>query len=165
MKKLTSQWVHLTIMLAIGTLILSIFTSMATGKTESDYQKDEFGYAPSLSGTPVEQGMSVTSPLTIKSNGDQTNLSVETFTVVSPYLGVVKNTTNAPDDKPFHLNNLIDNPFDNYLLETGMGLRVNDLAEVNLGYRFNNSPSLLDNQNSKPPGDDLRFSLEIKLPF
>ena len=61
-----------------------------------------------------------------------------------------------------------NNPFKNYHLETGVGLSVNEQTEINLGYRFNSTPSLLDNQSSEDSSQDsgeVRFSLEIKLPF
>ena len=165
MKKLASQWAFLTIMLMVGTLILSIFTSAAIGQTESNYQEEGFRYDPSLSETPVEQGTSAVSPLTIESSGDQTNLSVETRTPISPYLGVVEKTTDGPDDMSHRLSSRSDNPLDNYHLETGVGIMVNEQTEMNMGYRFNHSPTLLDDQSSEAPSYDLRFSLDIKLPF
>ena len=167
MNKLTSQWFLLTIMLTAGALILSVFTSDARGQTVPDPRQEWFGNDPVLSGTPVAPVTPATSSLTIKSKGEQTNLSVETQTLISPYLGAVKKQTDGLEDFSPRLNSS-SNPFKNYHLETGVGLSVNEHTEINLGYRFNSTPSLLDNQSSEDPSQDsgeVRFSLEIKLPF
>jgi len=166
MNKLTSQWLLLTIMLTTGALILSIFTSDARGQPVPDPREEWLGNDPVLSETPVAPVTPATSLLTIKSKGEQTNLSVETQTLISPYLGAVKKQTDVLEDFSPRLNSNI--PFKNYHLETGVGLSVNEQTEINLGYRFNSTPSLLDNQSSEDSSQDsgeVRFSLEIKLPF
>jgi hypothetical protein len=168
MNKLTSQWFLLTITLTTGALILSVFTSEARGQRVPDPRQEGFGNDPVLSETPVAPVTSATSPLTIKSKGEQTNLSIETQTPISPYLGAVKKQTDVLEDISPRLDGSSDNPFKNYHLETGVGLSVNEQTEINLGYRFNSTPSLLDNQTSEDSSQDsgeLRFSLEIKLPF
>jgi hypothetical protein len=168
MNKLTSQWFLMTIMLTSGALILSVLTSAARGQPVPDPRQEGFGYDPVLSETPVAPITSAPSPLTIKSKGDQTNLSVETQTPISPYLGAVKKQTDGLEDISPRRDSNSDNPFKNYHLETGVGLSVNEQTEINLGYRFNNTPSLLDNQSSEDSSQDsgeLRFSLEFKLPF
>ncbi|MBW2688732.1 MAG: hypothetical protein JRC99_02235 [Deltaproteobacteria bacterium] len=95
-------------------------------------------------------------------------MSVETNTPISPYLGAVKKPMDVPEDMSLRLGNRSDNLLDNYHLETGVGLKVNKNTEINLGYRFKDSPSLQDDQSSeasRQESGDLRFSLEIKLPF
>jgi len=168
MKKLTPPWSPLTIMLMAGALILSVCTTVAIGQAESDPRQEGFSDDPSLYRTPVVPGTPAAPPLTIKSKGDQTNLSVETNTPISPYLGAVKKPMDVPEDMSLRLGNRSDNFLDNYHLETGVGLKVNKKTEINLGYRFKDSPSLQDDQSSetsRQESGDLRFSLEIKLPF
>jgi hypothetical protein len=121
MNKLTSQWLLLTIMLTTGALILSVFTSDARGQPVPDPREEWLGNDPVLSETPVAPVTPATSLLTIKSKGEQTNLSVETQTLISPYLGAVKNQTDVLEDFSPRLNS--NNPFKNYHLETGVGLR------------------------------------------
>ena len=84
MNKLTSQWFFLTIMLTAGALILSVFTSDARGQTVPDPREEWFDNDSVLSETPVAPVTPAISPLTIKSKGEQTNLSVETQTLISP---------------------------------------------------------------------------------
>ena len=168
MNKLASHWFHLTIMLTVGALILSVFTSAARAQSVPDPREDGFSNDPVLSETPDAPFTSATSPLTIQSKGDQTNLSVETQLPISPYLGAVKKPTDGLEDISPGSDSRSGNPFKNYHLETGVGLSVNEQTEINLGYRFNNTPSLLDNQSSEDSSQDsgeLRFSLEFKLPF
>ena len=166
MNKLISQWFLLTIMLTAGALILSVLTSDARGQTVPDPREEWFDNDPFLSETPVAPVTPAISPLTIKSKGEQTNLSVETQTLISPYLGAVKKQTDGLEDFSPRLNS--SNLFESYHLETGVGLRVNEQTEINLGYRFNSTPSSLDNQSSEDSSQDsgeVRFSLEIELPF
>jgi hypothetical protein len=168
MNKPTSQWFFLTIMLIAGALIFLVFTPVAKGQPIPDPREDGFGNDPVLYETPVAPDTSATSPLTIKSKGDQTNLSVETQTLISPYLGAINKQADAPGDISPRLDNKSDNPFANYHLETGVGLSVDKQTQINLGYRFKDTSSLLDNQNSKTSDQDsgeIRFSLEFKLPF
>ncbi len=167
MNKLPSHWFLMTIMLTSGALILSVLTSAARGQPVPDPRQEWFN-DPVLSETPVAPITSAPSPLTIKSKGDQTNLSVETQTPISPYFGAVKKQTDGLEGISPSRDSNSDNPFKNYHLETGVGLSVNEQTEINLGYRFNNTPSLLDNQSSEDSSQDsgeLRFSLEFKLPF
>jgi len=168
MKKLTPPWSPLTIMLMAGSLIFSVCTTVAIEQTESDLLQEGFSDDPALYNTPVVPRTQATSPLEIKSKGDQTNLRVETNTPISPYLGAVKKPMDVPEDMSLRLGNRSDNLLDNYHLETGVGLKVNKNTEINLGYRFKDSPSLQDDPSSeasRQESGDLRFSLEIKLPF
>ena len=168
MKKLTIPCPPLTIMLMAGALIFSVCATVAIGEAGSDLRQEGFSDDPALYSMPVVPRTPAPSPLAIKSKGDQTNLSVETNTPISPYLGAVKKPMDVPEDMSLRLGNRSDNLLDNYHLETGVGLKVNENTEINLGYRFKDSPSLLDDQSSetsRQENGDLRFSLEIKLPF
>lgn len=168
MKRLTSPCLLLTITLTVATFVLSGPTLTARGQTEADLWQEEFNEDPTISEASIIPSTSASSPLVIDSKNGQTNLSVETTSPISPYFGAVKKPQDAPDDMYPLLGRRSDNPLDNYSLETGVGLRVNERTDVNLGYRFNKSPSLIDSQGSDDPGQgrgDLRFSLEIKLPF
>ena len=158
----------MTLTLLVGAFIFPAFASAATEQAETDLWQEEFSNDPTPLSIPEPPNTPFTPPLTVKSIGDQVNLSVETNTIISPYLGAAKKPLDTPENMGLHLGDLTANPLDNYHLETGVGLMFNELTEVNLGYRFNNSPSLLDNQGNKTSiqdNGDLRFSLEIKLPF
>ena len=168
MKRLTSPCFLLTITLTVATLVPSGLTLTARGQAEADLWQEEFNEDPTLSEKSVVPSTSAPSPLVINSKEGQTNLSVETTSPISPYLGAVKKPPDAPDDMYSLLGRRSDNPLDNYSLETGVGLRINERTDVNLGYRFNKSPTLIDSQSSDGSSQgrgDLRFSLEIKLPF
>jgi len=95
-------------------------------------------------------------------------LIVEPQAFISPYLGAVNKQADALEDISPRINSKSDNPFENYHLETGVDLSVDKKTQINLGYRFKDTSSLLDNQKSKPSKQDsgeIRFSLEFKLPF
>jgi len=168
MKRLTTPSLLLTITLTVTTLVPSGLILTARGQAEAELWQEEFSEDPTLSEASVVPNTSTPSPLVIDSTEGQTNLRVETISPISPYLGAVKKTSDAPDDMSSLLGRRNDNPFDSYHLETGVGIRVNERADVNLGYRFNKTPSLIDSQSSDGSGQGrgaLRFSLEIKLPF
>ena len=168
MNKLTSQWFFLTILLIAGALIFLVLTPVAKGQPIPDPREEGYDDDQILYQAPLVPDSSITSPLTIESKGDQTNLSVETRTRISPYLGAVNKQADRPDNISPRLDNKTDNPFKNYHLETGVGLNVDEQTEINLGYRFNDTSTLLDNDNSESSGEDggeIRFSLEFKLPF
>lgn len=145
-----------------------VFAALAHGQPIPDPREEGYEDDQALYQAPLVPDSSTMSPLTIESKGDQTNLSVETRTRISPYLGAVNKQADRPEKISPSLDNKTDNPFKNYHLETGLGLNVDELTEINLGYRFNDTSSLLDNDNSESSGEDggeIRFSLEFKLPF
>ena len=168
MKKFTSQWLFQTIMLIAGALIFLVVTAVTQGQPIPDPREEGYGDDQVLYQAPVAPDTSTMSPLTIESKGDQTNLSVETQTLISPYLGAVNKQADTPENISPRLDNKSDNPFKNYHLETGVGLSVDEQTEINLGYRFSDTSSLLDNDKSASSGEnsgEIRFSLEFKLPF
>lgn len=155
------------IMVTTGALILSVATSTATEQERSDSQLEDFSNYLDLPKKSVADDTSTESPLAIESNEEQTTLSIETDTLISPYLGAVKKRE-PPDLMTPHLGRRTNNPLDNYHLETGVGLKFNKQTEINLGYRFQDSQHLLDtpmDDASSDNGGDIRFSFEIKLPF
>ena len=168
MNKLTSQWFFLTNLPIAGALIFLVLTPVAKGQPIPDPREEEYADDQVLYQAPVTPDTTTPSPLAIESKGDQTNLIVEPQALISPYLGAVNKQTDAVEDISPRLNSKSDNPFENYHLETGVGLSVDKQTQINLGYRFKDTSSLLDNQNSKPSNQDsgeIRFSLEFKLPF
>lgn len=155
-------------MLIAGAFIFVAFAALAHGQPIPDPREEGYDDDQVLYQAPLVPDSSTTSPLTIESKGDQTNLSVETQTRISPYLGAVNKQADSLENISPRLDNKTDNPFKNYHLETGVGLNVDEQTEINLGYRFNSTPSSLDNQSSEDSSQDsgeVRFSLEIELPF
>jgi len=168
MNKLTSQWFFLTILLIAGALIFLVIPPAAKGQPIPDPREEEYGDEQILYKAPVTPDTTAPSPLAIESKGDQTNLIVEPQAFISPYLGAVNKQADALEDISPRINSKSDNPFENYHLETGVDLSVDKQTQINLGYRFKDTSSLLDNQKSKPSKQDsgeIRFSLEFKLPF
>ena len=107
------------------------------------------------------------SPLSVRSREGQSNLQVETGTAITPYLGAARKQANAPSDMPHLLEKPGGTPLDRYHLETGVGVNLSDRTDLNLGYRFKDRPSLIDSPSgqTKDPAEDLRFSLDFKVPF
>jgi hypothetical protein len=167
MNKLISQWFFLMILLITGALIFLVFSPLANGQPIPDPREEEYGDDQVLYQGPVTPDTSTSSPMKIESKGDQTNLSVETQTLFFPYLGAVNKQADVPMDISHRLDSKSDKPFEKFHLETGVGLSVDKQTKINLGYRFNDMSSLLDNQDSKPSDQDIgeiHFSLEFKLP-
>ena len=168
MNKRTSQCFFLTTLLMAGAFIFLILTLVAKGQPIPDPREEGYGDDEILYQAPVTPYTPTPSPLAIESKEDQTNLSVETQTLISPYLGAVNKQADALEGISPRLNSKSDNPFENYHLETGVGLSVDKQTQINLGYRFKDTSSLLENQDSKSSDQDsgeIRFSLEFKLPF
>ena len=168
MNKQTSQWFFYTILLIAGVLIVLFSKSYAKGQPIPDPREDGYDDDQVLYHAPVAPNSLTTSPLKIETKGDQTNLSVETKTLISPYLGAVNEQADVSEDIFPRLDSKSENPFENYHLETGVGLNFDEQTQINLGYRFNDTSSLLEDQNSKTSDQDsgeIRFSLEFKLPF
>ena len=155
-------------MLIAGALVFLVCTSATQGQSIPDPREDGYDDDQVLYQAPLVPDLSTTSPLTIDSKGDQTNVSVETPTLISPYLGAVNKQGDDLVEISPRLDGKSDDPFKNYHLETGVGLNVDEQTQINLGYRFKDTSSLLDNKNSEDNDQDsgeIRFSLEFKLPF
>jgi len=103
----------------------------------------------------------------IKKDERETNLRLQTETPISPYLG----TEHGPELSPEELRLLPEGKardgLGDYKLEAGVGLYVEDKASLNLGYRFQNPPSLLNDRSNDPLTltGDLRITFDIKVPF
>lgn len=141
--------------------------SMAQG-TGANLQKEGFTYDPTMTEAPAwppaeKAGL----PLSISSEENQSNLQLQTGSAVTPYIGAAQTKTDTPEDIAHLVGEENNTLLDRYRLETGVGISLGKQAEVNLGYQFDQQPSLL-NQGSgqdETPSADQRFSLGIKLQF
>lgn len=141
----------------------------AEDKTAADLAVEGYVHDETLTGPRQQPEIRSTtpSPLTVRSREGQSNLQVETGTAITPYVGAAKKQSNAPSDMPHLLEKPGGSPLDHYHLETGVGVNLSDRTDLNLGYRFKEQPSLIQapSGQSNDPAEDLRFSLDFKVPF
>lgn len=104
----------------------------------------------------------------IEKAGDETNVHLRAESTVSPYLDAEV----GPELSAEELRLLADaedvEGAADYKLEAGIGLYVDEMARLNLGYRLQNqSASLLDDRRDDPftLSGDLRVTFDVKVPF
>lgn len=97
----------------------------------------------------------------------ETTLRLQTEGLISPYVGAER----GPELSPAELRLLREGEerdiLGDYKLEAGVGLHVEDRTSLNLGYRFQNPPSLLNERSNDPLSlsGDLRITFDVKVPF
>lgn len=128
--------------------------------------ESDFSYDPQLAGDKnVPSKASVPPPIAVERKGNQTNIHLDTESLITPYIGAVKPDAVPQDVRPL-LSKEQSDPTRNYQLETGIGLNLSENAGFNLGYRIQNPPNALDAQVlENDPQGQVRFGLDIKIPF
>lgn len=96
-----------------------------------------------------------------------TNVRLQTESLVAPYLGAESGPELSPEERRLLPEDEVSNGLAGYRLEAGVGLFVEDRASLNLGYRFQNPPSLLNERSNDPLSlsGDLRITFDVKVPF
>ena len=106
-------------------------------------------------------------PVVVETDEKKTSMRLQTEGPVAPYVGAER----PPELSAEELRLLPDaregSGAADYKLEAGIGLFVEDKASLNLGYRFRDQPSLLDDIRNDPLSlsGDLRISFDLKVPL
>lgn len=97
----------------------------------------------------------------------QPRVRLQTETPIVPYLGAERSPELSPEEQRLLGQEQARGPLSNYNLEAGVGLLLEDKTSLNLGYRFHERPSLLDERRNDPLAlsGDLRIGFDVKVPF
>lgn len=92
---------------------------------------------------------------------------LQTETPIVPYLGAERGPELSLEEQRLLGQEQARGPLSNYNLEAGVGLLLEDKTSLNLGYRFHERPSLLDERRNDPLSlsGDLRIGFDLKVPF
>ena len=106
-------------------------------------------------------------PVVIDKLDREVNVRLETEGAVAPYLGAGQGEELSPQELRLLPEVEKRKLSEDYHLEAGIGLFVEDKASLSLGYRFNTPPSLLDENRNDPlsTSGDVRIKFDIKVPF
>lgn len=114
--------------------------------------------APAISSSP---------PIVVDKDAKKPRVRLQTETPVAPYLGAERGPELSLEEQRLLGPEQARGPLSNYHLEAGVGLLLEDKTSLNLGYRFHQQPSLLDERRNDPLSlsGDLRIGFDIKVPF
>ena len=103
----------------------------------------------------------------IEKRDSQTSVRLQTKTPLSPYLGADRGPELSAEELRLLPDVKKQGGLSAYQLEAGVGVFVEDKASLNLGYRFHDPPSLLDERRTDPLSlsGDLRIGFDVKVPF
>jgi hypothetical protein len=92
---------------------------------------------------------------------------LQTDTPLSPYLGAERGPELSAEELRLLPETKGPGGLPSYQLEAGIGVLVEDKASFNLGYRFHEQPSLLNERRNDPLSlsGDLRIGFDVKVPF
>lgn len=105
--------------------------------------------------------------LVIETDEREASMRMQTAVPVVPYLGAELAPEMSPEERRLLQDSGARDGLGDYKLEAGIGLYVEDRASLNLGYRFQHPPSLLDDRRNDPLTltGDLRITFDVKIPF
>lgn len=97
----------------------------------------------------------------------ETTLRLLTESPISPYFGAERRPEPSSEELRLLGERGERSLLGDYKLEAGVGLHVEDKTSLNLGYRFQNPPSLLNERRNDPLSlsGDLRITFDVKVPF
>jgi len=127
-----------------------------------------YRFDPALSiESPRPASISADPNVVIEKRDDKTSLRLQTDGPISPYFDATQSPELSPEEVRLLQDKVELDPLGDYRLEAGIGVLVEDNASLNLGYRFHDPPSLLNEQRTDPLSlsGDLRISLDLKFPF
>ena len=106
-------------------------------------------------------------PVIIEKGDNKASVRLQTEGPLAPYVGAERDSELSAEELRLLSDREECGGLNDYRLEAGVGLHVEDKASLSLGYRFSNPPSLLDERRNDPLtlSGDLRVSFDIKVPF
>jgi hypothetical protein len=152
--------------LLTGGLLVAIGSGSVLAQSDGDLPIYRFDPALVVD-TPPTETLPSGAPVVVERNGDQTSIRLQTGAPLAPYLGAERGTQLSAEELRLLPEGEERDAAVAYKLEAGVGLFVEDKTSVNLGYRFHNEPSLLNERRNDPLNlsGDLRIGFDLKLPF
>ncbi len=153
------------------TFILAVALTLcwrAQGRAQQSAVEPIYRFDPTLSiESPQPSISSAGPPVMIDKLDREVNVRLETEGAVAPYLGAGQGEALSPQELRLLPEEEKRRLSEDYRLEAGIGLFVEDKASLSLGYRFNKPPSLLDENRNDPlsTSGDVHIKFDIKVPF
>jgi hypothetical protein len=127
-----------------------------------------YNFDPALS-VEEERAPAISSgpQIVVDKDAKQPSVRLQTEMPIAPYLGAERRPELSPEEQRLLGQKKERGPLSDYHLEAGVGLLLEDKASVNLGYRFHERPTLLDDRRNDPLSlsGDVRLSFDVKVPF
>jgi len=127
-----------------------------------------YRFDPALSiESPRPASISADPNVAVEKRDDKTSLRLHTDGPISPYFDATQGPELSPEEVRLLQEKVDLDALGAYRFEAGIGVLVEDNASLNLGYRFHEPPSLLNEQRTDPLSlsGDLRISFDLKVPF
>ena len=150
------------------TIALVVIGWCFSASAQQDAVEPIYRFDPALAlEGPVSPSISAEPRVVVEKNDQQTRISLQNETPIAPYVGAERGTELSPEELRLLPEAKERGGLTDYKLEAGVGLHVEDKASLNLGYRFHNHPSLMDERRNDPLSlsGDLRISFDVKVPF
>jgi len=117
--------------------------------------------------SPRSPAIAADPQVVIEKGDSKASLRLQTETPLSPYLGAERGPQLSAEELRLLPEGKEQGGLSAYQFEAGVGVFVEDKASLNLGYRFHDPPSLLDERRTDPRSlsGDLRIGFDVKVPF
>jgi len=153
---------------ALAMLALAAGLAGTAGLAQEPAAGPLYRFDPALSlANPHPPALAAEPPLIVKKDEEAASVRLQTDTPLAPYLGAQRGPELSPEEARLLQERKERGELPDYRLEAGVGLFVEDQASLNLGYRFHEPPSLLNERSTDPLtlSGDLRISFDLKMPF
>lgn len=127
-----------------------------------------YSFDPALSvAAPQSVISSSGAPLIVEKGDQEASVRLQTGGAIAPYLKGEQGPELSAEEQRLLDPEKSGATLPDYQIEAGIGLYVEDKASFSLGYRFNEPPSLLNEQRTDPLSlsGDLRVGFDLKVPF
>jgi hypothetical protein len=151
--------------LALG-LLAGLCSPLVLAQQEGEQPIYHFDPALNLK-IPHSPAIVADPPVVIDKEDRRTSVRLQTDTPLSPYLGAERGPELSAEELRLLPETKGPGGLPSYQLEAGIGVLVEDKASFNLGYRFHEQPSLLNERRNDPLSlsGDLRIGFDVKVPF
>ena len=152
--------------LLVMAMAAQLSSTLAIAQQPEDASVYRFDPAVSVA-EPRAPAISSSPPIVVEKDVKKPRVRLQTETPIAPYLGAERMPELSLEEQRLLGQEQARGPLSNYHLEAGVGLLLEDKTSLNLGYRFHNQPSLLDERRNDPlsMSGDLRIGFDIKVPF
>jgi hypothetical protein len=142
---------------------------LATSAWGGESAQVGFDYDPVLAGEqPLPAKANASHPLPVDATMSGGEVRLAPKMAVAPYVEAVRGQEPTADELRLLPDGYQRNPLEHYKLGAGIGVAVEDRANLTLGYRHHQPLSLLDDSRQPTtvgPRNDLRIFFDFKIPL